>query len=71
MMTESMMKIGIDATASTLIHSLWQGTVIVSVLAMVWKWVPRSSAVVRYRCGAAASFGARCLDGVNLRRRGG
>ena len=48
------MKDGIDAVATALLHSLWQGAVVAAGLFVVLKVVPRSAATLRYGWGLAA-----------------
>lgn len=44
----------IDAVATTLLHSLWQGAAVALALYIALKVIPRSSAVTRYWWGVAA-----------------
>lgn len=53
MMSEWMQN-GIDAVATTLLHSVWQGAVVAAGLFIALKVVPRSAAVTRYWWGVSA-----------------
>jgi beta-lactamase regulating signal transducer with metallopeptidase domain len=49
-----LMRDGIDVAATTLLHSLWQGTLVAAVLFVALKVIPRSAATLRYGWGVAA-----------------
>lgn len=53
-MNSEMTRVGIDAVATMLLHSLWQATLVALVLAAMLRVVPRQSAVWRYRWSVAA-----------------